>query len=318
MIKIVFLDRTTIASNIELTKPNFKHEWIEYESTNVHDIVARCYDADIIITNKVPLNEETLEQLPRLKFIAVAATGYDCIDVQICKKLNVLVSNVQGYGINSVPEHVFSMIFALKRSLIGYRNDVINDQWRKSKQFCFHSHSISDLKGSTLGIIGRGTLGKAIAKIGEILGMNVIYAERKGSKNIRDGYVQFDKFLKESDIISLNCPLTNLTQDLLTYKEFKKMSRCPIIINCGRGGLVNESDIVKALKEKLISGIGFDCLTSEPINEEHPFLEILSLPNVIVTPHVAWASETAMQTLWNILIENINNFKKNRPSNIIN
>ncbi|MGB5918066.1 D-2-hydroxyacid dehydrogenase [Arcobacter sp.] len=318
MYKIVFLDRATFAQTISINKPVFEHEWIEYESTEVQQIINRCSDADVIITNKVPLKEEVLKQLKKLKFIAVAATGYDCIDLEACKKLNILVSNVRGYGINSVPEHVFSLIFALKRSLIGYRDDVINGEWQKAKQFCFHTHSITDLKGSTLGIVGQGGLGKAVGNIGKALGMNVIYAERKDSKNIREGYTQFDKFLKESDIISLNCPLTNETRNLLTYKEFQKMSRTPLIINCGRGGLVNEVDIVKALNEKLISGIGFDCLTSEPINNEHPFCKILNLPNVIVTPHVAWASEEAMQTLWNKLIENINNFKNNKPSNILN
>ncbi len=318
MTKIVFLDRDTLGPSVKINKPGCEHEWSQYLRTPVETVIERTKDADIIITNKVPLRSDVLEQLPKLRLIVVAATGYDVIDLNCCRAKGILVSNVQNYAITTVPEHVLCLIFALRRSLIGYRQDVIDGEWQHAKQFCFFNHPIKNLAGSTLGIIGRGSLGSALGKLAEALGIKVIYSARKGAREVPEGYVSFNELLEQSDIISLHCPLNEQTQNLLSYPEFEGMSRQPLLINTGRGGLANESDVVKALNAGLISGIGFDCLTSEPISDDHPFHQIIGRPNVILTPHVAWASEEAMQILWDQVILHIDNYQKGEPSNVLN
>ena len=169
-----------------------------------------------------------------------------------------------------------------------------------------------------MGIVGRGALGSALGRLCSALGMKVLFAGRKGEKNPPEGYTAFDQFLAESDVISLHCPLTPETRGLIGAAEFTQMSRQPILINAGRGGLVDEPALVEALNTNQIAAAGFDCLTSEPINDDHPFHAILAKPNVIVTPHVAWASEEAMQTLWDQLISHIDNFHHGEPSNLVN
>ena len=315
--RVVFLDRSTLGPTVNITRPEFDHDWVEYDRTQQDQVVERLAGATIAITNKVPIRREALERLPNLKMIAVAATGYDVIDVEVCRELGVVVSNVRGYAVNTVPEHVLALMFALRRSIVPYREDVIAGEWQKAAQFCFFNHPIKDLSGSTLGVVGRGAIGSSIGRLGEALGMRVIYAGRKGVDAPPAGYVAFDQFLKESDVITLNCPLTLETRDLIGAAEFAKMDRKPILINAGRGGLVNEQALVDAIDSGQIAAAGFDCLTSEPISDDHPFHKILTRPNVIVTPHVAWASEEAMQTLWDQVISHINNFKKGEPSNLV-
>ena len=317
MIKIVFLDKNTIGPTVQINRPNTSHEWISYNKTNHNEILERLKDVDIAITNKVPFQEETVKQLPNLKMISVAATGYNIIDTKACFKKGIVVSNVKGYAVHTVPEHTFSLIFTLRRNLIGYRQDVIQGLWQKSKQFCFFTHSIKDLHGSRLGIIGKGVLGSAVAKIGNSLGMDVVFAARKKATNIPIGYVSFDEVIKTSDIISLHLPLTPSTQNLISHEEFKAMKKSPILINTSRGGLVNEEAVIEALDNKYISALGFDVLTSEPPQKNHPFLKILDRPNVIITPHVAWTSMEAMQILWDQVILNIDNFLSGQPSNIV-
>ncbi|SEG89097.1 D-2-hydroxyacid dehydrogenase [Marinobacterium lutimaris] len=318
MQKIVFLDRGTLGPSVQVNRPRIEHQWTEYEATSADEVVSRLDGAQVAITNKVPLRSRTLELLPDLKLIVVAATGYDVIDMDYCRAHGITVCNVRGYAHNTVPEHTLALIFALRRSLVGYRQDVMAGEWQKSGQFCFFNHPISDLAGSTLGIIGKGVLGQAVGRLGEALGMRVQYAAFKDATQPEPGFVAFDEFLRSSDIISLHCPLTPQTRDLLAFDEFRQMERKPLLINTGRGGLVNEADCVRALDEGLISGIGFDCLTSEPMNDEHPFHAILARPNVIVTPHVAWASAEAMQTLWDQVVSHIDNYVAGSPTNVLN
>ncbi|KEA62272.1 D-3-phosphoglycerate dehydrogenase [Marinobacterium lacunae] len=318
MQKIVFLDRGTLGPSVHVTRPKVAHHWTEYDATHPDQLLERLDGASVAITNKVPLRGPLLEQLPALKLIVVAATGYDVIDMDYCRAHGITVCNVRGYARNTVPEHALALIFALRRSLVGYREDVMAGEWQKSGQFCFFNHPISDLAGSTLGIIGKGALGQALGTLGDALGMKVQYAGYKNAAEAEPGFVDFDEFLRTSDIISLHCPLTPQTRDLLAFDEFRKMARKPILINTGRGGLVNEADCVRALDEGLLAGIGFDCLTSEPMATEHPFHAILGRPNVIVTPHVAWASAEAMQTLWDQVVSHIDNFAAGAPTNVLN
>lgn len=313
--KIVLLDRDTIGPSVRITRPTFAHEWVEYGKTPPDEVAARIADADIVITNKAPVREASIAGAPKLKMITVAATGYDVIDLAFAKERGITVSNVRGYAVNTVPEHTFALIFALRRSIVGFRQDVIAGEWQRANQFCFFNHPIKDLAGSTLGIFGRGTLGKSVAKIAEVLGMKVIFSARKGADKVEPGYVAFDEVLETSDIITFHMPLTSATRDMIGLAEFSKMKRHPLIINTARGGLVNEADLVTALDEGLIGGAGFDVLTKEPPAPDNPLLTILERPNVIITPHVAWASDEAMQSLWAQVIGHVENFQQGVPTN---
>lgn len=317
MSRIVFLDRGTIGPSVELTRPSFEHDWVEYDQTAPEQVIQRLSGAEIAVTNKVPIRRAALEALPDLRMIAIAATGYDVIDVAACKERGVTVSNIRGYAVNTVPEHTFALILALRRSIVGYRQDVMNGEWQKSGQFCFFTHPIRDLSGSTLGIMGEGAIGQSVAKIGQAFGMRTLFAAHKGVTGLGPLYTPFEQVLEESDVISLHCPLMPATRGMIGMDEFRHMKKKPLLINTARGGLVVEKDLVQALDEGLIAGFGFDVLTSEPPMPDHPFNAVLGRPNVIVTPHVAWASEEAMQTLWAQLIGHIENFRAGRPSNVV-
>lgn len=315
--KIAFLDRSTIGPTVRISRPAFAHDWVEYDNTSPDEALARLQGVQICIINKVPLSANVLKQLPDLKLICIAATGYDKVDIVACDELGIVVSNVRGYAINTVPEHAFALIFALRRSLVGYRQDVINGEWQKAGTFCFFNHPIKDLAGSSLGIIGSGTLGKATARIGAALGMNVVYAERKGTSAVRSGYTPWQEVITTSDVISLHTPLTPETRGMISTPEFEAMQQRPILINTSRGGLVDEAALVQALDNQQIAAAGFDVLTTEPPQADNPLLSILERPNVIVTPHVGWASEEAMQTLWDQVVSHLENFQKGTPANAV-
>ena len=314
---IVLLDRDTIGPTVELTRPAFEHRWTAYGKTAASEVVERLADADIAITNKVPIRREAMEKLPKLRMIAVAATGYNMLDADAARERGIVISNVRGYAVNTVPEHTFALIFALRRSIVGYRQDVIGGEWQRSGQFCFFNHPIRDLAGSTLGIIGAGALGQSVAAIGRALGMRVLFAAHKGEEQFGSLYTSFDAVLERSDIITLHTPLTPATRNMIGTAEFEKMRQRPLLINTARGGLVDEAELVQALDRGLVGGIGFDVLTEEPPNPANPLLAVLERPNVIVTPHVAWASEEAMSALWGQVIGNIENFARGEPTNAV-
>ena len=317
MEKIVFLDRATLAPQIRLSRPLFEHEFIEYDHTSADQVAARLAGATIAITNKVPLTAEVLEQLPALKFVAVAATGTDCIDKAACERHGIRVSNIRGYAVNTVPEHTFALMLALRRNLVAYRDDVLKGEWQKSGQFCFFNHPIHDLGGMTLGIIGEGVLGQRVAEIAKAFGMRVLFAAHKGREGLGPLYTPWDEMLATSDVITIHSPLTPQTRGMLSTPEFRAMKRKPLIINTARGGLVDEDALVRALDEGLIGGIGFDVLSSEPPAADNPLMRIAKRPNVIVTPHVAWASDEAQQSLADQLMDNIHRFVCAEPTNLV-
>jgi glycerate dehydrogenase len=307
---IVFLDRNTIGA--PLRQPNFPHSYQEYADTPVSCIVDRLSEATIAILNKVPMRAETLAQLPKLKLIAVAATGTDIVDKLYCRQNGITVANIRHYAFNTVPEHVFALIFALRRNLIAYREDVRNGAWQHASQFCFFPHPIRDIAGSTLGIIGFGELGKSVARRAEALGMQVLATDVVA----QPGLVDLFTILKESDIVTLHVPLTQQTRNMIGSKELAMMRRDAILINTARGGLVDEQAVALALKTGVIGGAGFDVLSSEPPKNGNVLLEI-NLPNFIVTPHIAWASQEAMRILADQLIDNIEAFVAGKPQNVV-
>lgn len=317
MTRIVFLDSDTIGPTVQLNRPTHEHEWIAYDRSNPSEAIERLRHADIAITNKVPIRADALSKLPDLKMISVAATGYDIIDIAACMERGITVSNVRGYAVNTVPEHAFALIFALRRNLIGYRSDVIQGKWQESGQFCFFSHDIRELSGSRLGIIGEGAIGQAVANIGRALGMDTVFAAHKDVEGLGPLYTPFDEVIETSDVITLHAPLLPSTRHMISTPEFEAMKKKPILVNTARGGLVDESALVDALDRGLVTGAGFDVLTTEPPTPGNPMLDVLGRPNVIVTPHVAWASHEAMQTLWDQMISHIDNFLDGRPSNVV-
>ena len=312
---IVFLDHGTIPAHISFPRPAFCHQWHQHDTTTPSQVIARLQQATIAITNKVILNSQVLAQLPQLKFIAIAATGTNNVDLDYCHSHNIKVANIQGYATRSVPEHVIAMIFALKRNLAGYQQDITNGEWQRQQQFCFFTHSITDVAGSTLGIMGNGSLGQAVATVAKALGMNVLFAEHAGATQCRDGYHPFEQVLREADIISLHCPLTATTKNMIAAPQLALMKSSAIIINTSRGGLINEQALVDALLSRQIAGAGIDVFTTEPALPSNPLIAHSQLPNLILTPHVAWGSDSAIQTLVNQLIDNINSFHQGTDKN---
>jgi glycerate dehydrogenase len=261
---IVFLDRGTLGA--ELRAPGFPHSYQEYAATPAQLVAERLRDATIAIINKVPMPAETLAQLPKLRLIAVAATGTDIVDKDYCRVKGITVVNIRDYAFNTVPEHVFALIFALRRNLIAYREDVRNGAWQRAEQFCFFTHPIRDVAGSTLGIVGFGALGKAVARRAEGLGMRVLATDFV----LAPGLVDLPTVLRSSDVVTLHAPLTDDTRNLIGAEQLAMMRRNAILINTARGGLVDEGALAQALQDGIIGGAGFDVLTNEPFCRPAP------------------------------------------------
>ncbi len=315
--KIVFLDQMSIRSEVKLTKPSFDHEWVEYENTTEAQVVERAKDADIIITNKAPIRAYMLDSLPKLKYISLTATGYNIIDVPQCTQRGIITSNIRGYANAAVPEHFFAMLLALSRSLFPYVNDVKNGQWQKSSMFTYFDYPVMDLAGKTLGIIGKGALGTSIAHIAKGFGMKILFAEHKNATYLRQGYYPFEEVLRQSDILSVNCPLLPETINLIAEEEFALMQKSPIIVNTARGGIVKEDAIEQALNKKQIRGFATDVLSCEPPTDDHPLMKIAYRDDILITPHMAWASVEAVTALWAQLIDNMESWHKGEPKNVV-
>ncbi|MDG6337678.1 2-hydroxyacid dehydrogenase [Glaesserella parasuis] len=312
MLNIVFLDRTGIPATHNIPRPSFPHNWIEYDRTSAEETYERAKDADIVITSKVLFGRELLAKLPKLKLIAITATGTNNIDLVAAKELGIAVKNVTGYSSVTAPEHVLGMIFSLKHSLMSYHRDqVTSDRWATCGQFCYVDYPITDVRGSTLGVFGKGCLGTEVGRLAELVGMNVLYAEHKGATTIRDGYTPFEEVLKQADIVTLHCPLTETTQNLINAETLALMKPTAYLINTGRGPLVDETALLDALENGKIAGAALDVLVKEPPAIDNPLIQAAKrLPNLLITPHVAWASDSAVTILVNKVAQNIEEFVK--------
>lgn len=315
MERIVFLERNTVQANFR--RPNFEHEWIEYGESLQDQVLDRLRGATIVISNKLALREPDLSRLPQLKLIAIAATGFDCVDLDYCHRRGISVCNVRGYAANSVSEHVLMLMLALRRNLIAYREDVQAGEWQQSKQFCLYTHQLRDLRGSTLGVIGYGAIGRSVVRLAESIGMRVMISERKNATTTCEGRTSFTETLRQSDVVTLHCPLTEETRGLFGRAEFELMKRDALLINTARGGLIDDAALINALQSGEIAGAAVDALRNEPPREGNVLLD-LDLPNLIVTPHVAWASNEAMQALADQVIDNLEAFVAGRPRNLLN
>ena len=315
MLRIVQLEGESLIADVR--RPAFVHEWVEHAKTSPSQVIERLARATIAITNKVPINAAAIAALPDLKMIAISATGTNNVDLNACRGRGIVVSNIRGYAEHTVPEHVMALLLALSRNLVAWRETLQADGWQRAEQFCLFDHPIRDLHGATLGLIGSGTLGNGVALLAEAFGMRVLRADRKGAAVVRPGYTAFADVLATADAISLHCPLTAETQNLIGEAELKAMKPSALLINTARGGIVDEAVLMRALKEGWIGGAGFDVLTTEPPPADHPMLDpaLLALPNFLLTPHVAWSSRPAMQTLADQLIDNIEAFVAVAPKN---
>lgn len=299
-----------MGGDLELAEPPFEHEFVTHSHTSPEQVVERLRGAAYAITNKVPITRETLDASPDLRMVAVAATGYDQVDVSACVERGIAVTHVRGYALNSVPEHTLALMLALARGLIAYREQVRDGAWERAGQFCFFDAPIRELAGSTLAVVGGGDLGHAVARRAQALGMECLFAERKGASRLRPGYTPFEEALARADVLSLHCPLTPETRGLIGADEFARMARCPIVINCARGGVVDENALCEALESGRIAGAGIDCVDGEPPPPDSPIHRIQHRPDVIVTPHVAWGSREARQALWRQVIGAIEAFHR--------
>lgn len=310
--RIVFLDRGTLP--VPMRPPALALGWNEYEATAPEQVVERLNGAEVAISNKVPLRAATLEQLPQLKLIAISATGTNNVDLDYCRVHGIAVCNVRGYSTQSVAEHTFALLLALRRNIHLYHADVMGGAWQQAAHFVLHSHPLDDIDGSTLGIVGVGDIGHAVARIADAMGMRVLQAERKGAREVRAGRVPFEQMLAESDVVTLHCPLTPETANLIGDAELRRMKPGAILLNLARGGLVDEAALARALREGRIAGAGVDVLTTEPPRNGNPLLETAGA-NCIVTPHVAWASQQAMARLAEEVVKNIEAFYRGEARN---
>lgn len=309
--KIVFLDSTAVPPHLPIPRPDFAHEWIEYEYTAPEQTVERMKDADIAVTSKVIFSREVMQQLPKLKLIAVTATGTNNIDLIAAKELGIAVKNVTGYSSVTVPEHVIGFIFAFKHSLMGWHKDQLEGRWGQSKQFCYFDYPITDVRNSTLGIIGKGCIGSEVGRLATALGMKVLYAEHRHATACREGYTPFEEVLKQADVVTLHCPLTETTTNLINQETLSLFKPGAFLINTGRGPLVDETALLEALQSGRLGGAALDVLVKEPPVADHPLIVAAkTMPNLIITPHIAWASDSAVTTLVNKVRSNIEEFVK--------
>lgn len=314
-IRIVFLDAETLRPDTRLAPFSFPHVLTSHGRTAPGEVAARIADADVVLVNKVRLGTAEIAAAPNLRLIALAATGSDNVDLAAAKARGIVVSNIRDYARATVPEHTFALILALRRSLVPYRASVVAGRWQEAAQFCYHDFPIADLAGATLGVVGSGSLGSRVAEIGRAFGMETIFAARRGGGGSRPDAVPFPEFLARADVISLHCPLTAETSGLFGAAEFAAMKPTALLINTARAGLVDVEALEAALARGEIAGAGLDVAAPEPPPADAPVMRLAARPNVIVTPHVGWASREAVQGLADRLVANVEAWAAGTPAN---
>ncbi len=315
--KAVFLDTQSL-DDLDLGPiADCVDELVCYQQTAPEDVAERIAGFELVITNKVPLDATLIQSAAALKLICVVATGVNIIDLDAAKSRGIVVSNSQGYGINSVAQHVIGLILALHTHLLDYDRAVKAGDWGRSSQFCLLDFPILELNGRTLGIVGYGALGQEVARLAGCFGMNVLIAARPGSSEIPAGRVSFDELLERVDVLSLHCPLTPETQDLIDEAALARMKPGSFLINAARGGVVNEEALKTALSSGQLAGAATDVLTEEPPRNGNVLLDN-SIPNLIITPHSAWGSVQARTRIIEQTRENIEGYLGGHPVRQVN
>lgn len=286
-----------------------------YERTSPDEVVERCKGHDIVLTNKVVLDAEILNQLPHLSYIGVLATGYNVVDLEVASRQSIVVTNIPAYSTESVAQMVWAHILNITNRVGHYAEANKNGRWSDCKDFCYYDFTHTELAGKVFGVVGMGHTGMAVAKIAQAFGMDVIAFSSK--EELPKGFekVSMETLFKESDVLSLHCPLTEATKDLVNMERLQLMKPSAILINTSRGPVVNEADVAQALNEGLIAAYGADVLSSEPASADNP---LLTAKNCFLTPHIAWATKEARTRLIDICTKNVKAFIKGNPQNVVN
>lgn len=313
--KAVFLDSQTFSANISFKAiENQVTSLTCFSTTTPEQILKRCQDADIIITNKVVITADLLAKLQRVKLICISATGYNNVDIEAARNNNVAVANVSGYAGNSVAQYVLAQMLEYYQQTTHHNANTQSGLWQKSETFCYHGNAITELAGKTLGLIGYGSLGQAVAKLAEAFGMKILLSERIGATANRKNRVSFESVISQADVISLHCPQTASTENLINKKALDQMKPSVMLINTARGALINSNDLLAALSKRKIAYAVLDVLEQEPPPADHPLLTA-NLDNLKITAHIAWASSEAQQRLIDLLSNNIAAFTQSKKLN---
>jgi lactate dehydrogenase-like 2-hydroxyacid dehydrogenase len=313
---IVVLDAATLGQDLDLSPFNQFGDIIIYQSTSPEEVVEHSKDADVLILNKVVVGEEEFKALPGLKLICLTATGYNNIDVTKAPEFGITVCNVAGYSTDSVAQHTFSMLFYQLQHLSYYDNYVKNGHYSSSSTFSHIAKTWNEIKGKNWGIIGLGNIGRKVGRIATEFGANVTYFSTSGVKRDEEFLEQtLEELLKSSDIISIHAPLNETTRDLIGDKEFTKVKESLIILNLGRGGIINEKALADAIDNNQIAGACVDVLTQEPIVKENPLANVKNKEKLFITPHIAWASIEARNKVVSEICENIKAFNSHEDRN---
>ena len=311
----LFLDKASLyPDDLDFSALDEVASWQWFDNINPGEIKHGLDEAEILVTNKVLIDETVIKNSRRLRLICVAATGVNNVDLDAARQRGIEVCNVRAYATSSVVQHVFSLILALNRKLSSYVKSAANGDWSRSDYFCYFGEPISELEGKTIGIIGFGELGQA-AKVARCFGMDVLLAKRNRS-DMRKGRTDIQTLLSQSDVVTLHCPLTENNRHMLGEEAFAMMRPGSILINTARGGLVDEKALLRALEDNQIGGAALDVLEEEPPSVNNVMTNYHS-ENLIITPHIAWASRESRQRLVNEIAENIRAFQQNKPRNIV-
>ena len=307
--KLVFLDTKTIGEDIDLSAYDALGEVVKYGFSTLEEIPERVKDADVLIVNKIAINEQTIGNAKNLKLVCVTATGTNNLDKEYLKKRGIAWRNVAGYSTESVTQHTFALLFYLLEKIRYYDDYVKDEKYINDTVFTHFAEHFNEVNGKTWGIIGLGTIGRRVADIAKAFGARVIYYSASGSP-AQEGYeqVDFETLLTTSDIVSVHAPLNEYTRDLMDREAFAKMKKTAIFLNLGRGPIVVEQDLYEALKTGEIAAAGLDVLCEEPMSETNPLAKIKDSKKLIITPHIAWASVEARNRLMQIIVEQIREF----------
>ncbi|MBQ8637681.1 MAG: D-2-hydroxyacid dehydrogenase [Lachnospiraceae bacterium] len=286
-----------------------------YDRTPLSEIVGRIGDAEAIFVNKTPISRDILEKCPNLKFIGVLATGFNVIDVEAAREKGVYVCNVPSYGTDAVAQFAMALLLEVCHHVGAHDQSVRKGNWTQNPDWCYWEYPLIELKGKCLGIIGYGKIGKRTAQLAQAFGMHVLVYTRHPGKEETVSFVTLDELLKQADVISLHCPLTGETEGIVCEETIGKMKDGVILINTSRGPLICEEDLASALRSGKVAGAAVDVVSVEPVREENP---LLHAPNIIMTPHIAWASKEARQRLMDTAVENLIQFKNGTPQNVVN
>lgn len=314
--KIIILDKKTVTEGDLSLEPITKlGEVVSYDLTEKDQLLDHIGDADIVLCNKIVITGDVIRSCNNLKYIGVLATGYNNVDLEAAKERGIIVCNAPSYSTDAVAQHTFSLLLHITNQIGRYSQSVMEGNWIHSKTFSYFPYPIQEIAGTTMGIIGYGSIGRKVTSIAKAFGMNVVVYTRTQRKEDGITFVSLEELLKESDFISIHCPLTEETRGLISKEQIEKMKNTAVLINTSRGPIVNEKDLAEALNQNQIAGAALDVLSREPMRADNPLKDA---KNCVITPHIAWAPLKTRERLINIVADNILHYLKGDPINVVN